>query len=162
MKRAYILLLFMTVATTVIMAQSGVFPAGGTAQGAGGTVTYTVGQVADRQLNGSGNYVIEGVQQPYEIQTVGVNQYPGIMLEAILFPNPTANYVQLRITNYEIPADGLMAHLFDNNGKLLQIIKIVELETPIDLTKYPTASYQLRVMEGKRVLKTFKVIKNKF
>ncbi|MBR4136491.1 MAG: T9SS type A sorting domain-containing protein [Bacteroidales bacterium] len=160
MKKLFIFSLF-SLFVVSLHAQSAVVPAGGTATGAGGTVTYTVGQIADQQVNGGDKYIIEGVQQPYEIQTVGVNEYPGITLEAVLFPNPTTSYVQLRITNYDMPAGGLTAQLYDANGKLLELFKITDLETMMDLSVYPTASYQLRIMEGSRMLKTFKVVKNK-
>ncbi len=162
MRKLYLTALIIMASMFILEAQDAVVPAGGTAQGAGGTVTYTVGQIADRQVDGTGNYVVEGVQQPYEIQSVGVNDYPGIELEAVLFPNPTVSYVQLRVTNYEIPVDGLRAQLYDNNGKLLEVFRIVDQETRMDLTQYPTATYQLRVMEGSRILRVFKVVKNKF
>ena len=83
MKKASLFLL-MILFTAALFGQSAVVPAGGTATGPTGTVTYTVGQVADQQVSGGAKYVIEGVQQPYEIQIVGVNEYPGITLEAVL------------------------------------------------------------------------------
>ncbi|MCR4681399.1 MAG: T9SS type A sorting domain-containing protein [Bacteroidales bacterium] len=160
MKRL-IIFLFMFFAAMAALAQNGVVTTGGTATGNGGTVTYTVGQVADQRVEAGDKYVIEGVQQPYEIQTVGVNNYPGIMLEAVLFPNPTANTVSLRIANYEIPAQGLTAELFDIQGSLIQIFTVSDLETAMDLSALPSSTYQLRVVDGDRLLKTFKVIKNK-
>ena len=160
MKKISLFILFSFFAAA-LFAQSAVVPAGGTATGAGGTVTYTVGQTADQQVNGGAKYIIEGVQQPYEIQTVGVNDYPGITLEAVPFPNPTISWVQLRITDFEMPDGGLTAQLYDQNGKLLEIFTVLDLETRMDLSRYPTAAYQLRVMSGSTLLKTFKVVKSK-
>ena len=60
------------------VAQNAVVPVGGTASGNGGTVTYTVGQIAV-QTNSDGTASIsEGVQQPYEISVVGVDEYPSM------------------------------------------------------------------------------------
>lgn len=145
-----------------LFAQSAVVPAGGTATGSGGTVTYTVGQPADQRVEGSGTYIVEGVQQPYEIQTVGIDNYPDITLDAVVYPNPTQHYVQLRITNFIIPDYGLTAQLYDANGKLLNMFTISDLETKIDMEIYPTATYQLRVLDKDRLLKTFKVVKHNF
>lgn len=161
MKKVFITL-FISVLALLSVAQSDVVPAGGTASGSGGTATYTVGQIAVQRMESGGKYVIEGVQQPYEIQTVGVDNYPGISLEAIIYPNPTQHFVQLRISNYDIPDYGLTAQLYDANGRLLQIFTVSDFETKMDLEQYPTATYQLRVYDNKQLLKTFKVVKTKF
>lgn len=157
-----LLLFFTTLFAVGVFAQSAVVSAGGTASGSGGSATYTVGQIAIDRAEGNGKYIIEGVQQPYEIQIVGVNEYPGITLEAIVFPNPTQHSVQLRISNYIIPDYGLKAQLYDANGKLLRIFTISDLESKIDMEEYPTATYQLRVMDNARLLKTFKIVKHNF
>lgn len=161
MKKAFITL-FISVLVLLSMAQSDIVPAGGTATGAGGSATYTVGQIAVQRMENGDKYIIEGVQQPYEIQTVGIDDHPGISLEAIVYPNPTQHYVQLRISNYMIPDYGLKAQLYDANGRLLQIFTISDFETKMDLEQYPTASYQLRVYDDKQLLKTFKIVKTKF
>lgn len=161
MKKIYLMLIF-SLLTFSLFSQSAVVPAGGTASGSGGSATYTVGQIADQRVETTGKYIIEGVQQPYEFQTVGVDNYPGIKLEAVIFPNPTPDFINLRISNFEIPEDGLTAQLFDKHGRLLQVFQVTELLTNMDLSVYPSATYQLRVMDGKRLLKTFQIVKNKF
>jgi hypothetical protein len=154
--------LFLLAATLTAFCQSAVVPAGGTATGNGGSATYTVGQIADQRVEASGKYIIEGVQQPFEISGVGVNNYPGIQLEAVLYPNPTNQFVRLRISNFEIPDYGLTAQLYDINGKLLQVFNVADLETEMDLSVYAAATYHLRVMDNTRLLKTFKIVKNTF
>lgn len=158
MKQIFIFsLLFFAVA--VAPAQSDFVPVGGTATGDAGSVTYTVGQIAVQVTNNGDKSVLEGVQQPYEIQTVGVDDYPGITLNAVVYPNPTQNLLNLRISNFEIPTSGLTAQLYDAHGRLLQVTTVSELETSFDLRIYPMATYQLRVLDGKRMLKTFKIVK---
>ena len=161
MKKLSFLIVF-SIASLTLFGQSAVVPAGGTASGGGGSATYTVGQIADQRVESSGQYIIEGVQQPYEFLTVGVDNYPGIKLEAVLFPNPTPDLINLRISNFEFPEHGLTAQLFDKNGRLLQVFTVQEPLTSMDLSAYPSASYQLRVMNEKRLLKTFQIVKNKF
>lgn len=159
MKKKLLCLMICALGVTFACAQSAVVTTGGTATGNGGTVTYTVGQIADQRVEAGGKYIIEGVQQPYEIQTVGQNEYPGITLEAIVFPNPTRNTIQLRISNYDIPEGGLKAQLYDPQGKLLEIYTVSDLITQFDLSGYASATYQLRVLNGKQLLKTFKIVK---
>lgn len=65
-----------------VSAQSASVPVGDDAQSNNGSVCYTVGQIAvQTSLNSDGSVsVTEGVQQPYEIQTVSVDNYPQITL----------------------------------------------------------------------------------
>ena len=160
MKKLFFALLLMSVAFSV-MSQSDFVPVGGTATGSTGTVTYTVGQIAVHNASNGDKSVLEGVQQPYEIQTVGVDDYPNISLQAVVFPNPTQHSVQLCISNYDIPNNGLKVQLYDADGRLLEIYTVVDQLTQFDLSKYPTATYQLRVMDAKMLLKTFKVVKTR-
>ena len=116
---------FVSIITSSMFAQSAVVTAGGTANGSGGSATYTVGQIADQRVEGSGKYIIEGVQQPYEIQTVGIDNYPNITLNAVVYPNPTIDKVVLSISNFDIPSSGLTMQLFDFNGKQSHVIPLL-------------------------------------
>lgn len=144
------------------MAQADVVPAGGTASGSGGSVTYTLGQTAVQHAAGNGRHVAEGVQQPYEIQASGESLYPGITLEARVYPNPTRRSVRLRVANYPIPGEGLSARLHDGNGRLLRQFTVSGPETEIDLEPLPAATYHLRVADRGSLLKSFKIVKTKF
>jgi hypothetical protein len=99
------------------------------------------------------------VQQPFEILTVGIDHYPEIALNAIVFPNPTDNIVQLEISGLEIPRDGLQAFLFDSDGKLLQRAVITGDRTTFNIGQYATGNYLLEIRTGKHFLKTFKIIR---
>ncbi len=160
MVRKIISFVFIVFVTVSLFAQSAVVTTGGSATGSGGTVTYTVGQIADQKVEGNGQYIIEGVQQPFEIQTVGINNYPNITLEAILYPNPTTSKVMLSIRKYDIPSYGLTAQLYDFNGKLVKSFVVKDLDTEIDFSEYAAATYHLRIVDNKTLLKTFKVVKN--
>lgn len=145
--------------TFTVVAQSAFVPMGGTSVGSAGSVTYSLGQVAVQSASNGDKSVLEGVQQPYEIQTVGIDDYPGITLEAVVYPNPTQNCVLLRISNFKIPEQGLAAQLYDANGKMLEIYTVSDILTQFNLSKYPAATYQLLLMDRNRLLKTFKVIR---
>ena len=81
-------------------AQSVIVPFGGDATDGSMTVSYTVGQVAVQANSDGGTTIYEGVQQPYEIQIIGIDNYPGITLNAIVYPNPTVGNVQLTMNNW--------------------------------------------------------------
>ena len=161
MRSIFTTLLLCCVAVSITFAQSAIVPVGGDAQGNGGSVSYTVGQIAVQTVaNSDGSVsVAEGVQQPYEIMTVGVDDYPQIALDAVVYPNPTENLAQLRLNGFEIPADGLRAILFDGNGKQLQSVVVTEDLTSFQIGQYATGTYYLELRDGKRVLKTFKVVR---
>ena len=160
MKKIYLLLLISTL-SVITFAQSAIVPLGGDAQGATGSVSYTVGQVVTQTVaNSNGSIsVAEGVQQPYEIQTVGVNNYPQITLNAMVYPNPTENMAQLELNGFELPADGLQANLFDSKGKLLQRIPVTGDITEFHIGQYATGTYYLELRHDKQLLKTFKVVR---
>ena len=155
-------LIIILMSVTAVFAQYAIVPVGGDAQSNSGSVSYTVGQIAvQTTANSSGSIAVtEGVQQPYEIQTVGVDNYPQISLNAVIYPNPTENIAQLQLNGFEIPANGLRAILYDGNGKQLQSVTITDDLTPFQIGQYATGTYYLELRDGKQVLKTFKVVRN--
>ena len=161
MERISILIISMLCVAGVTFAQSAIVPLGGDAQSNSGSVSYTVGQIAvQTSSNSNGSVsVAEGVQQPYEIQTVGIDNYPQISLNAVVYPNPTENLAQLQLNGFEIPSDGLRAILYDGNGKQLQTFVVTDDLTSFQIGHYATGTYYLELRDGKRVLKTFKVIR---
>ena len=160
MKKFIIFTILLSIAG-IVAAQSAIVPVGGDASSSSGSVSYTVGQIAVQTVANSGGSisVAEGVQQPYEIQAVGVDDYPQITLNAVVYPNPTENLAQLQLNGFEIPADGLRASLYDSRGKLLQVIAVTDDLTSFQIGQYATGTYYLELLDGKRVLKTFKVVR---
>lgn len=138
------------------VAQNATVSAGGTATGSGGSLTYTVGQIADQKVDGSGQYIIEGVQQPYEIQIVGVDNYPNISLNAMVYPNPTIGNVSLKITGMDIVGE---VKVYDVNGKYLLSKEIEGELTDISLSSLAQGTYFVNVYDKQRMLKSFKVVK---
>lgn len=152
---------FMMVLAVAVNAQSVIVSVGGDVQNSNGSVSYTVGQIAvETAVSNEGSVsVAEGVQQPYEIQTVGVNNYPQIVLNAKVYPNPTENLAQLELNGFEIPDNGLKAYLYDGNGKLLQTLTITDDITSFQIGQYATGNYLLEVKSGNNSLKTFKIVR---
>ena len=158
MKKIFTLIIIF-MGTTAAFAQSAIVPVGGDAQNNNGSVSYTVGQIATQFKGDQSFSVAEGVQQPYEIMTVGVNEFPQITLNAVVYPNPTENIAQLQLNGLDIPIGGFHAVLYDDNGKLLQRLNVTEDITTFQIGHYATGTYFLELRDGKRVLKTFKVVR---
>ncbi len=142
-------------------AQESVNGSGGEVTGAGGTVSYTVGQVAYTTATGTNGSVAQGVQQPFEISvTTGVNE-ASINLEMSVYPNPTTNYLQLKVdASASLSNQQLSYLLIDNQGKVIENKKVVKAKTSIDMEALPKAIYFLNVVKNNQIVKTFKVIKN--
>jgi hypothetical protein len=152
-------IVFIFLNLSIVFAQSATVTTGGVATGSGGNITYTIGQIADQKIEGGDKYIIEGVQQPFEIQVVGISSHTSIILEAVLYPNPTSSKVVLSIRDYDIPSHGLTAQLYDFNGRIIKSFTIKDVFTEIDFSDYAAATYQLRILDDNTMLKTFKVVK---
>ena len=138
-------------------AQAALTASGGEAVGDGGTLSYTIGQVDYIQASGSGGTASQGVQQPFTITVLGNEDYPGIELKAVVFPNPTTNYINLIITN--VVAEDLSYQLFDMNRRIISSHKITNQETIIPMERLASATYLLYVLDQNSQLKVFKIIK---
>jgi len=139
-----------------LYAQGSPTATGGDATGSGGTVAYSVGQVVYTTATGTNGSVAQGVQQPYEISTtVGINE-TAINLELSVYPNPTTNYLTLKVEETE----GLTFQLYDLQGKVIESKPVNNTSTNISLEEQPSAIYFLNALKNNQLLKTFKIIKN--
>ena len=146
------------VSVSQVIAQEAVPAAGGTITGSGGSVSYTVGQVAYTTVTGTGGTVTQGVQQPYVISVISeVPEASEIRLDCSVFPNPASEYVMLKIDNLEL--NNLACQLFDGEGRLLQNIKIEDKLTTIQMDKLLRTTYFLKVMKEGKEIKVFKIVK---
>jgi hypothetical protein len=139
-----------------LQAQESPTAAGGEATGTGGTSSYSVGQVVYTTATGTNGSVAQGMQQPYEISvTIGVNETT-INLELSVYPNPTTNYLTLKVDDFET----LNFQLIDLQGKVIENKKVTATTSTIEMEELPKAIYFLKVTKDNQLIKTFKVIKN--
>lgn len=133
---------------------------GGTATGSGGIVSYTAGQPVYIMHTGTGGTVAEGVHQPFEISTLTGDDNTFVNLEMSAWPNPAREFLYLKVDEkmLEDMAD-LQYQLLDLRGSLLENGLILQTESRIELEYYSAGTYLLRVMSGKQVIKSFKIIK---
>ena len=132
--------------------------AGGTATGTGGSVTYTVGQTAFIVVTGTNGFIIQGIQQPYEISTVTAIEDAGdITLGYVVYPNPTEGTIRLVIRSYD---DGSYRfQVYNLKGTVLHEKNVSDEETVISMEREESAIYFLMVIRNDREVKVFKIIK---
>ena len=152
------LLFLLGMSFSKLQAQETIVASGGNAVGSDGTASFSVGQVAYMYAAGSNGSVSQGVQQPFEIVTLGVDDFPTITLAMLLYPNPTTSLVNLKIENLD--TENLEYQLYDLQGKLLSNKKITQDETQINMESLASAIYLLKIFDSNKPIKTFKIIKN--
>ncbi|MEN8122858.1 MAG: T9SS type A sorting domain-containing protein [Bacteroidota bacterium] len=142
-----------------LQAQESINATGGDASGSGGSASYSVGQTVYTSHTGTnGNSIAQGVQQPYEISVVtGIIEAQGISLSVSAYPNPTTDYLTVKVGNYETAK--LQYQVFDINGKLLQTVKATGNQTQIETSKLVPANYFVKVIDSAKEIKVFKIIK---
>lgn len=144
-------------ALSQVNAQESVLSSGGNSSGSSGNVSYSVGQIFYKTVDGTTAYLSQGVEQPFEIQTVlGLDNF-NVRLELSVYPNPTTDIIYLKVK--ESSFESLQYQMFDMNGRLIENNKIHYNLTIVQMDKYPEAIYLLKVIDKGKEVKTFKIIK---
>jgi len=130
---------------------------GGDASGSGGTVAYSIGQVSYSYISGSNGNISEGVEQPYEIFSVGVTETV-LDIELSVFPNPTVASLTLQIGDYN--NQKLEYQLFDLQGKVVERKQITANQVQIETSTLSAATYFLNIYQDNKQIQSFKIIKN--
>jgi len=139
-------------------AQETIGTSAGNFTGTGGSVSYTIGQVAFSAFSATNGTVIQGVQQPYEISVItSAENSEEITLKWLVYPNPARSTIKLSIESADF--DNMSCRLFDIKGNLIQDMKVEGEETEISLNNLTPSIYFLRVIKNQKELKTFKIIK---
>ena len=138
-------------------AQQAITAGGGDASGTGGTIAYSLGQVAYTTNTGTGGSINQGVQQTYTIIPLATNEAtPDIFMS--VYPNPTTSDLTLEVR--EISGGKMVYQLFDIQGRLLESNRITDSHTQIYTATFPPATYFLKVLHENKMVQSFKLIKN--
>lgn len=153
-----LMILFLTECPFQVCAQQAITTGGGTFTDNGGSLSVSIGLVAYTNHTGDTGTVSQGVQQPYEISALGIetdeNAYS---LSFQAFPNPSDG---LLILKGEVPqGKKVIWQLTDSHGKTLDSRRIISDETLLDLSKRTAGLYFLKLVQGNRVVRSFKIIK---
>ncbi len=137
-------------------AQETVAASGGNASGSGGSAAYTVGQIAYTASVTTEGSVSQGVQQPYEIFTTGV-QNTALNMQLSVFPNPVTGDLNLQVVGENYMS--LSWQLLDMQGKLLKSGQVTDRHTQINMSELTGAPYLLHIIQKNATVQSFKIIK---
>ena len=130
---------------------------GGDASGTGGSVAYSVGQIVYSTSTGTTGSVAQGVEQAYEIYSVG-NKETALNISLSVFPNPTSDFLTLKVQDYN--NEVLSYNLLDEQGKLVLNEQITTQDTQISMSTLVRGSYFINIVQANKKIQTFKIIKN--
>jgi hypothetical protein len=144
---------------TGIQAQESISAGGGDATGGGGTAGYTIGQVVYTTNTGTTGSVAQGIQQDYEISGQSAFEgAEGIRLIYSAYPNPVNDCLVLKVENKDMK--NLSYRLYDVNGRLLTTKKVAGIRTSIIMRNFVPTTYFLKITNGEKEVKTFKIVRN--
>ena len=130
---------------------------GGDASGTGGSVAYSVGQIVYTTSTGTTGSVAQGVEQAYEIYSVGIKE-TALNISLSIFPNPTSDFLTIKVEVYNNEA--LSYHLIDEQGKSVLNEQITNQDTQVAMSTLASGIYFINVLQANKKIQTFKIIKN--
>jgi hypothetical protein len=130
---------------------------GGDATGSGGSVAYSVGQIVYTTHTGTTGSVAQGVEQAYEIYSVGIKETT-LNISLSVFPNPTSDFLTLKVEDYN--DETLSYTLLDEQGKLILSEQITNQETQVAMSTLARGSYFINIVQANKKIQSFKIIKN--
>jgi len=140
-----------------LFAQQDVLSASADATGDGGTVSWSVGQVAYSAWSGADGSLTEGVQQPYEIFHIeGIQEFdsgPGCTVS----PNPTTGKISMKFSDPDLK--NLTFHIYDIEGISVYNAAIEDKEVSVNMDNLKPSSYFLVILKNDLPVKTYKIIK---
>lgn len=143
--------------TGTTFAQSSPVAAGGDVSGAGGSMSYSIGLIDYRQLDETDGTIYEGVQQPYELFSVGLEEWDSnVSISA--YPNPMTS--QLTIAFPDEVLANMRFTMTDESGRLIQNGLLDSKETVIDVLGLARANYFLTVYKKDQSVRVYKLVKN--
>ena len=130
---------------------------GGDATGSGGTVAFSVGQIVYTTSTGTTGSVAQGVEQAYEIYSVGIKE-TALNISLSIFPNPTSDFLTIKVEDYNNEA--LSYNLIDEQGKSVLNEQITNQDTQVAMSTLARGIYFINVLQANKKIQTFKIIKN--
>jgi len=152
--------LIITLAPTLATAQQSLLTTGATAVSEEGSVSYAIGEVFYTSVSTSEYNLSHGIQQDYRIIDIPTYTDHEQVMTLVASPNPTPDILYLSVENSASNSQtSLRYDLINANGYRVEGAKLQENQTTIDMQKYASGYYLLRIYDAKQNIKTFKIIK---
>jgi hypothetical protein len=145
------------VCMNLVKAQVSINTSGNDASGSGGSVAYSIGQIAYTTNKDTTGSLSQGVQQAYDIFMIGLKE-PIFNTTLSVFPNPTSNNLTLHISQYN--NEKLTYQLWDMQGKLLANGHVTTQQTQINTSGWAAATYFIHIVnQDNQKIQSFKIVK---
>jgi hypothetical protein len=154
--KATVSLLLMLLWCSILQSQQVVATAGSTLSNSNGSMSFTIGEGVAQTFTGGDKTITQGFQQPNLLVSM-INETKDIDFSITAYPNPATDILNLEIGKENV--SGLQYLLFDFNGKMLKNNKLEKSLTEIPFKEMQNGIYIIRISDGTRELKTFKIIK---
>jgi hypothetical protein len=149
-----ILLTMLCTLTFLSRGQQALVVTGGNASGVGGSVSYSIGQVA--YTSDAAGFVNSGIQQPFEITITSVDD-SFRDLQVSLFPNPTSRELIIEMNN---PNNGISAEVFNSNGSLMDTFRLASTRESIPVSHWAPATYMIRLTDESGNSAVYQIVKH--
>ena len=149
-----VFVLFSLLTTLTVSAQEVVSTQGDSYSNASGSIDFTIGEVVINTGTDGTNDLTQGFHQT-NWNFLGVEDFAP-SYEAIIFPNPTEDVLNIRASTFE----NVTYTLYDAQGKLVMQDVLSAEQTPIQVSQLAPGNYSLTLNNQTQNLKTFKLIKH--
>ncbi len=125
--------------------------------GTNATLSWTLGEPVIETTTGSNAILTQGFQQN-SYTFVSVYEKPERNFDISVYPNPTTEFVNVKTNAVE---QDLLIQLYDIQGKLLKEIIMKDNTKQINLSKYSSSNYLLKISnKNGELIRSWKIIKN--
>lgn len=137
------------------IAQETVLSSGGDGTGSGGSISYSIGQIAYLSAEDPPYSLTEGVQQVFDTST-GIEE-----LEASvkIFPNPVQDFLQIRLQDLQGGNESYRYVLYDMHGKILQAARLLLPRHSLDIAELSQGMYHLSIRDKNNRISSFQFLK---
>jgi len=151
--KTHVLLVLSLFTTLGVLSQEVISTQGDSYSNASGSIDFTIGEVITATETNDVGVITQGFHQT-NLNVLGVDDhFPSY--EAIIFPNPTEDILNIRTSTFE----DVTYTLYDTQGKLVMQNKLLAEQTPIQLVHLAAGGYSLVLNNSTQKLKTFRLIK---
>jgi hypothetical protein len=152
MKKSTVVL-FLLLTTVSVSAQEVVSTQGDSYSNTSGSIDFTIGEVVINTGTDGTNGITQGFHQT-NWNFLGVEDFAPDY-EAIIFPNPTEDVLNIRTSTFE----NVTYTLYDAQGKTCYAGLLSAEQTPIQVSQLAPGAYSLTLNNETQNLKTFKLVK---
>lgn len=147
---------FLSINSSQLFGQVSINASGGDVNNSNGSISSSIGQ-AFFKIHEHGDFNIQdGVQQPYEISSVNIEEK--IPFDITVFPNPSTDALQISWQDNSICPSALT--ITDAAGNEVYSIGQFEKMQRVDMKQFSPGTYFLTIKQVNHLSRTFKIIKN--